>query len=676
MEPAADGSPQAGGSPQGPQVAFDGAEVALRMVHAAESAAAAANAAQQLLSRQQPEEPRSWWKLLPKPAVFDHSSRETEISGWKEWSWSFEQYINSVDPKFGDDIQNMRSKLDQPVDPVDFSDGERQRNAFLYSMLSSLLRQRPLLVVKQIAGCNGLEAYRTLIQQNEPVSKNRSMGLLNIIMNWPQFGGKQSLMQQVLKLEHAFNEYEKLGSRLNDDLKTAILMRSVTGQLKVWLQLQVTESTTYSRVREMVIQYDVSTTKWSEQMVLGHDTAGSSTDGPVPMEIDRVEGRQKGKNGGKGKSKDKGQSKGKQKGKQKGKFDGKGKSKGGDQKGGKGSSGDRSKGKGKSDKRCHTCGQYGHFARECWQNQQVRAVNQGSAMYATDGGSAQHASAVQGSPSSSTAGSFTHVTSVSQQMPQNQPQQGPQQSQYRVARIVENTHDDLVFDLTATGDMSGSVRVVHFHIGDEDDCIGDSGVMSGVRAIIEEVEEDSALETILLDSGADASVFPVSLINAGHAIDPKGTKLCDAQGKQIPIESMRLVEIKLPTSSGKVVTLKERVAISSKVSQPILCFGHLLEQGFGIDGVEQALIHTGGRVNIPLQMQNKSMTVLGHVRVLQSAVEHDGLQVVRTVRAEVMDELSNIPFGWSVNTSGYIVGKHLSDSFQDPTLAFPALQGA
>ena len=176
-----------------------------------------------------------------------------------------------------------------------------------------------LLVVKQVAGCNGLEAFRTLIQQNEPVSKNRSMGLLNIIMNWPSFGGKQSLMQQVLKLEHAFNEFEKLGSRLNDDLKTAILMRSVTGQLKVWLQLQVTESTTYSRVREMVIQYDVSTTKWSEQMVLGHDTGGSSTDGPVPMEIDRVQGRQKGKNGGKGKSKDKGQSKGKQKGKQEGK---------------------------------------------------------------------------------------------------------------------------------------------------------------------------------------------------------------------------------------------------------------------------------------------------------------------------------------------------------------------
>ena len=247
------GSPQPGGSPQGGFGGAAGADVTLRMVQAAEAAVAAASAAQQLLSRQTPEEPRSWWKLLPKPAVFDHSSRETEISAWREWSWSFEQYITSVDPKFGDDIQAMRSKLDQAVDPVDFSDSERQRNAFLYSMFSSLLRQRPLLVVRQITGCNGLEAYRTLIQQNEPVSKNRSMGLLNIIMNWPAFGGKQSLMQQVLKLEHAFNEYEKLGSRLNDDLKTAILMRSVTGQLKVWLQLQVTETTTYSRVREMVL---------------------------------------------------------------------------------------------------------------------------------------------------------------------------------------------------------------------------------------------------------------------------------------------------------------------------------------------------------------------------------------------------------------------------------------
>ena len=54
-------------------------------------------------------------------------------------------------------------------------------------------------------------------------------------------------MQNVLRLEHAFSEYERLGTALQDDLKTAILLRSVTGHLKVWLQLQVGDGTTYMR---------------------------------------------------------------------------------------------------------------------------------------------------------------------------------------------------------------------------------------------------------------------------------------------------------------------------------------------------------------------------------------------------------------------------------------------
>ena len=173
-------------------------------------------------------------------------------------------------------------------------------------------------MVKQVGRSNGLEAYRLLIQQNEPLSKNRSMGVLNVIMHWPAFTGKLSLMQHVLRLEHAYAEYERFGSKFNDDLKTAILMRSVTGQLKTWLQLQVSESTTYAKVKEMILLYDASTTKRSEHMVLGVDGTTGNSDGPVPMEMDRVEYKGKSK-GGKGKSKDKGGSKGKSKGKSKSK---------------------------------------------------------------------------------------------------------------------------------------------------------------------------------------------------------------------------------------------------------------------------------------------------------------------------------------------------------------------
>ena len=237
---AGDGSPPAGG--------FFDMNVAMRMVAAAEAAAEAARAATNLASRSTSDENKSWWKLLPKPSVFDHSTRESEIAAWKDWSWNYEQYLASIDARFADDIQQVRSHIEQVVDPVDFSDSEKQRNSFFYSLLSSLLRQRALMVVRQVSGSNGLEAYRMLIQQNEPLSKNRSMGLLNVIMNWPTFSGKMSFMQHILKLEHAYAEYEKLGTKLNDDLKTAVLMRSVTGQLKTWLQLQVSETTTYAKV--------------------------------------------------------------------------------------------------------------------------------------------------------------------------------------------------------------------------------------------------------------------------------------------------------------------------------------------------------------------------------------------------------------------------------------------
>ena len=88
-----------------------------------------------------------------------------------------------------------------------------------------------------------------------------------------------------------------MGNNLGDEIKTAVFLRSVQGTLKSWLQLSFKDNTTYAQMREAVLSYDTSTTKWSEVMVLGRD--GSANDTSAPMEVDRVKGyeKRKGKDG-------------------------------------------------------------------------------------------------------------------------------------------------------------------------------------------------------------------------------------------------------------------------------------------------------------------------------------------------------------------------------------------
>ena len=51
--------------------------------------------------------------------------------------------------------------------------------------------------------------------------------------------------------------------------------------------------------------------------------------------------------------------------------------------------------------------------------------------------------------------------------------------------------------------------------------------------------------TILLDSGADASIFPASLVNKGTPVCGSIGKLHDAQGAEIPVQSIQDMEIRL-----------------------------------------------------------------------------------------------------------------------------------
>ena len=218
------------------------------------------------------------------------------------------------------------------------------------------------------------------------------------------------------------------------------------------------------------------------------------------------------------------------------------------------------------------------------------------------------------------------------------------------------------------------VNVVQFYIGDEPDAHFANNIGSHmIRTMLESVPDETGMHSILLDSGADASVFPASMIELGCPSSATASLLRDAQGNTIPLHGMRDVEIHLMDMQGRSVTIKESVALSDQISQPILCFGRLLESGWSIDGKQQTLTH--GSVSIPIEMQHRSMTLRGWIKTIKEEPVILEPLCIRNVRAEIFNELAFMRIGWNLSPEGVGSGKHYANCFQDPTLACPTMSG-
>ena len=66
-----------------------------------------------------------------------------------------------------------------------------------------------------------------------------------------------------------------------------------------------------------------------------------------------------------------------------------------------------------------------------------------------------------------------------------------------------------------------------------------------------------------------------------------------------------------------------------------------MEQGFGTNATEQSLVHHGSNTSVPIHMQNRSMAIVGQVRMI-SAVDGGVVPcAVRAISAEVNEDLVN-----------------------------------
>ena len=71
-----------------------------------------------------------------------------------------EQYLAALDAVYTTEIYEVRAHLEDAVDLWAMDPDKTQRSAFLYGLLASLLKNRPLLMLKSIEQGNGYEVMK------------------------------------------------------------------------------------------------------------------------------------------------------------------------------------------------------------------------------------------------------------------------------------------------------------------------------------------------------------------------------------------------------------------------------------------------------------------------------------------------------------------------------------
>ena len=266
---------------------------------AAEAAVAVANASVE--SKKKGIGASDLARILPKPDVFKPSTREEEHGTWIQWFWSLKQYLCALDTGFSDELAYIEGRPLEEILVYNSTESEQ-----LYSLLASLVRGRGLQVVQRTPLQNGFEALRQLVQLFQPTSRTRSLGILSALTTMGHFKNGEPLLPQILDMERIMDEYERSsGKKLDDDFKTSIFLRPISGNMRNHLATVLTEDVTYDVLREAALRFERMNAKWDARNLFQSDSMFSksrgSDQGPAPMEVDAVQTKGKGKGKGKGK---------------------------------------------------------------------------------------------------------------------------------------------------------------------------------------------------------------------------------------------------------------------------------------------------------------------------------------------------------------------------------------
>ena len=236
-------------------------------------------------------------RILKAPDTF---SGDDPMS-FASWRFQITSWLTFSDSRYTTLLEKVETMTTAPTIST-YDAPEKELAHKLYAVLTSYLRGRCSHIIKAFSKSrDGFAIWYQLIREFEPSSRQRSLALISSSLGpYPVFAKEKSCLESILVYEQTVQQFEESsGTTYPDELKVATLMRCCNATLREFLQLNIKEDSTYLQVREHIMNYERISKSWTQEQVL-KSIQDTPRDGPVPMEVDRVE-KGTGKDKGKGK---------------------------------------------------------------------------------------------------------------------------------------------------------------------------------------------------------------------------------------------------------------------------------------------------------------------------------------------------------------------------------------
>ena len=145
------------------------------------------------------QQSQSWARHLKNPEAWKPANRDEEIGNWPDWKLVFQTYVKAVAHQLAEMMTQVEGDMEKDYKFEDMTPETQHKANFLFNMRISYIKNRPLSIVKFLPNENGFLAWKTLLQEMQPSTRQRSLALMTQLSR-VQFQENKSIGEQLLCL--------------------------------------------------------------------------------------------------------------------------------------------------------------------------------------------------------------------------------------------------------------------------------------------------------------------------------------------------------------------------------------------------------------------------------------------------------------------------------------------